>query len=169
MSGDYPTCGATTRQGHPCKLVAGWGTDHHGEGRCKFHGGASTGPPKGSKNARKHGTWETVVKDQLSDEERELYEQIEDIHDLNEELKILRYKLIRLLQPVEREQAFGLKDRVEKVTLEVDEVEKSRAIAILADSIRKVVKDMQALGSDDGSLDVLVQFAESVREEYGDE
>lgn len=34
-------CGAKTRQGHPCRQVAGYMTDHVGTGRCGFHGGAS--------------------------------------------------------------------------------------------------------------------------------
>ncbi|RPE39755.1 hypothetical protein EDD90_2773 [Streptomyces sp. Ag109_O5-1] len=37
-----PRCGAQKRQGQPgdtCSLVAGFGTDHVGIGRCKFHGG----------------------------------------------------------------------------------------------------------------------------------
>ena len=37
-----PKCGAQKRQGAPgdtCTLVAGFGTDHVGIGRCKFHGG----------------------------------------------------------------------------------------------------------------------------------
>ena len=33
------TCGATTRSGTPCKLTSIWRN-----GRCKFHGGMSTGP-----------------------------------------------------------------------------------------------------------------------------
>ena len=33
------TCGATTRKGTPCKQVA-----IYANGRCKFHGGLSTGP-----------------------------------------------------------------------------------------------------------------------------
>src|SRR5690625_1385431 len=48
-------CGAKTRAGTPCRRPAGWGTDHPREGRCKLHGGRSTGPPKGSRNAEKHG------------------------------------------------------------------------------------------------------------------
>lgn len=48
-------CGAKTRQGHPCKLPAGFGTDHVGSGKCKYHGGASTGAPKKNKNSEKHG------------------------------------------------------------------------------------------------------------------
>src|SRR5690606_14601494 len=38
-------CGAKTRSGSPCQQVAGWGTDQVGTGRCKLHGGASTGRP----------------------------------------------------------------------------------------------------------------------------
>lgn len=39
---DKPKCGAQKRQGEPgdtCTLTAGFGTDHVGAGRCKFHGG----------------------------------------------------------------------------------------------------------------------------------
>lgn len=38
------TCGAKTRSGHPCKR-----TDLYRSGRCKFHGGMSTGPRKRQK------------------------------------------------------------------------------------------------------------------------
>ena len=48
-------CEAKNRQGKPCKLRAGWGTNHVGHGRCKLHGGKSPGAPKGNKNALKHG------------------------------------------------------------------------------------------------------------------
>lgn len=44
MSASEPKqrCGAKTRAGggHPCKLVAGAGTDHRGHGRCRYHGGS---------------------------------------------------------------------------------------------------------------------------------
>lgn len=59
---DKKTCGAKTRAGTPCKRPAGWGTDHVGTGRCKLHGGKSTGPKdktkvKGNKNAEVHGLY----------------------------------------------------------------------------------------------------------------
>ena len=44
-----PRCGAKTRSGTPCKAPA------MRNGRCRLHGGKSTGPPKGNKNALKHG------------------------------------------------------------------------------------------------------------------
>jgi hypothetical protein len=37
-------CGATNNRDEPCKLPAGWGTPGSGGSRCRFHGGASTGP-----------------------------------------------------------------------------------------------------------------------------
>ena len=38
-----PLCGAkrTKRGGEPCKQPAGYGTDHPGQGACKYHGGCS--------------------------------------------------------------------------------------------------------------------------------
>ncbi len=56
-------CEAKTRSGTPCKLPAGWGTDHPGTGRCKLHGGKSTGPPKNNKNAVKHGFFSRIFPD----------------------------------------------------------------------------------------------------------
>jgi hypothetical protein len=47
-------CGASNRDDEPCGLPAGWGTDHPGEGRCKHHGGASSGAPEGNGNAARH-------------------------------------------------------------------------------------------------------------------
>lgn len=39
-----------------CQAVAGKGTDHLGDGRCKYHGGAieGAGAPKGNQNAQTH-------------------------------------------------------------------------------------------------------------------
>jgi len=70
-------CGATNNRGESCKLPAGWGTPGSGGKRCKFHGGASTGPedkshlvendfaeenpgggpPEGNTNAKSHGAF----------------------------------------------------------------------------------------------------------------
>lgn len=48
-----PICGGVTRQqakytpaGAPCERPAGWGTEHPGIGRCKFHGGATKNATK---------------------------------------------------------------------------------------------------------------------------
>lgn len=48
----YRICGARNREFNPCENKAGKGTDHLGEGRCKYHGGKNQSPL--SKNF-KHG------------------------------------------------------------------------------------------------------------------
>lgn len=42
-------CGAKTRSGQPCANF------RMKNGRCRMHGGKSTGAPKGNQNAFKHG------------------------------------------------------------------------------------------------------------------
>lgn len=87
-------CGATNNRGEPCSLPAGWGTPGSGGDRCKFHGGASTGPkgtehlednsyaegnpgggaPEGNRNAEIHGgfaDWRTAF--ERFDEETRAY------------------------------------------------------------------------------------------------
>jgi len=58
-----PKCGAKTRAGGECKHEAGWGTDHPGKGRCRFHGGKIL---RGTDNpAYRHG----LYSEELSDED----------------------------------------------------------------------------------------------------
>ncbi len=46
---DSPRCGAKTRSGKLCKSPA------MNNGRCRLHGGKSTGAPMSNQNALKHG------------------------------------------------------------------------------------------------------------------
>ena len=46
-----PRCGAKTRSGKPCQSPGMM------NGRCRMHGGKSTGAPKGNKNALKYGLY----------------------------------------------------------------------------------------------------------------
>ena len=48
-------CGAKTRSGKPCKNGA------MENGRCRMHGGKSTGPPKENQNAKKHGFFSKYI------------------------------------------------------------------------------------------------------------
>lgn len=94
-------CGATNNRGKECKLPAGWGTPGSGGKRCKFHGGASSGPkdtshlvengfadgnpggsaPKGNTNAEIHGGFSDWRKayERLDDKTREYVEWKVDI------------------------------------------------------------------------------------------
>ncbi|KAB7512438.1 hypothetical protein DM867_13080 [Halosegnis rubeus] len=100
-------CGASNRNDEPCSLPAGWGTPGSGGSRCKFHGGASTGPsdtehlaendfaegnagggaPEGNTNAEIHGgfgDWEKAY-DRLDEETRAFVDAM--ISDMRETAK----------------------------------------------------------------------------------
>lgn len=95
---DDLTCGAKTRAGTPCKQKAGWGTDHVGEGRCKLHGGKSTGV-KGNKNAVVTHEHESIIFDFLDDEEKELLKQIDldKIKQIDNDIKLIDIRLRRMM------------------------------------------------------------------------
>lgn len=80
-------CGAKTRHGLPCLTPA------MPNGRCRMHGGSSTGAPPGNDNAVKHGIYRSV----LSDEECANYDNVE-IGSLDDELRLARVRLARALK-----------------------------------------------------------------------
>ena len=91
-------CGAK-RKGKICKHVAGFGTDHPGYGRCKFHGGNNTGPQKPeskskvSQNAVKHGLYSKG----LLEDEKTIYQELlssSDLVNLKEEIAFLKTKIL---------------------------------------------------------------------------
>lgn len=113
-------CGAKTRKGDKCQNQAGQGTDHIGTGRCRLHGGASKGPPKGSRNALKHGIYSRLFSDAEMNAAKEMQGSIET------ELAIARLQLFRLL---EEQQNAGLTiglDKVEERTIVQDDGEKQK-------------------------------------------
>jgi len=80
------TCAATTTDGGECQLPAGWGTDHTGDGRCKYHGGATSGgaregagAPEGNGNAQKHALHADrgLLYERLEDDRQQLVDQWE--------------------------------------------------------------------------------------------
>lgn len=55
-----PRCGAKTRSGRSCSSPA-----VRGRRRCRMHGGANSGAPKGNRNAWIHGNHSAEAKEQL--------------------------------------------------------------------------------------------------------
>jgi hypothetical protein len=87
-------CNATTSEGEPCKLPAGWGTDHVGEGRCKLHGGAS---PRGEDHPQfEHG----LFSDYLSDEDRQAIDALDEYGDVEKLDELIDWRLARLRRAV---------------------------------------------------------------------
>ncbi len=100
----YLVCGAKNDNNDYgfCLQRAGWGTDHLGYGRCKHHGGKSTGPPKKNKNAVTTGEYETIWMDTLDDKEKKLYSQIRTdvIDQLDSEIKLTNIRIRRMMMRI---------------------------------------------------------------------
>ena len=141
-------CGAKTRAGGKCQLQAGHGTDHIGTGRCRLHGGASKGAPKGNKNALKHGIYSKLFTDSEIDEAKQMQGSVEN------ELAIARLQLLNLLKLMRKYGDNPILDKVEEKTIVQDDGEQKK---------NKEKKDF---------LKVLVKSAKQAGEEYdpdGDE
>lgn len=80
-------CGAKTRQGGICR------NNPMESGRCRLHGGASKGAPKGNQNARKHG----LYSEYFTEEEAKTLDTVE-LGKVDDELKLCRIKLRRWLK-----------------------------------------------------------------------
>ncbi|MDE1010551.1 MAG: hypothetical protein OSB38_33300 [Paraburkholderia fungorum] len=99
-------CGAKTRSGEPCKRAP-----MEGKRRCKLHGGASTGPKKGSKNAAKPGSLYSKF---LSADERRIAASL-SLGTVDEEIRLTRIRLMRALRlEEERADTAELESEVER-------------------------------------------------------
>ncbi len=111
-------CGAKTRSGEPCKKA---GLQN---GRCRLHGGKSTGPKdpaklKGNKNALKHGLYETIWLDTLTDEERELFAQVatDPKAQVENEFRLCDIRIRRMMQRIRQEEQKDKPDRICAVSM----------------------------------------------------
>lgn len=91
-------CGAKTRSGHTCKNSA------MANGRCRLHGGKSTGPKNnhGNQNAKKHGIYAKFI----TDDEWQAVEKSE-LDTLNDELRLCKVRLLRALQAENKQGNLG--------------------------------------------------------------
>jgi len=95
-------CGAKTRKGTPCQSNA------MANGRCRMHGGKSTGAPpeklRGNKNAVTTGEYETIWLDTLDDAERVLFHaiDIDALVQLDNEIRLTEIRERRMLQRIQR-------------------------------------------------------------------
>lgn len=93
-------CCAKTRVGEKCRNVA------MENGRCRLHGGKSTGAPKGSQN---HKTPGSIYSKFLTEEEQEIVDTVE-LDSLEQEIRLYRVRLFRLVKE-EQEQSEQLELR----------------------------------------------------------
>jgi len=131
------TCGARTKRGTPCQLPAGWGTDHLGEGRCKLHGGKSTGPRNGP------GIYRTRVKATY----QEIYDTFRndtDIKKLDDEVALVKTLIVEALDDEERqpEDIIRLVERLSRITKRKVEIEEGLRVYVHLDQLTLVINQV---------------------------
>lgn len=147
-------CGAKTRAGGKCQYVAGHGTDHVGTGKCKLHGGASKGAPKGNKNAVKHGIYSRIFSDAELDQAKAMQGSVET------ELAIARLQLMKLLELQRDFNEVPVLDKVEERTIVQDDKEKKKTEGIKAQFFKDLVRSARDAGEyydPDGDEDFIGQ------------
>lgn len=105
-----------------CKRKAGWGTDHLGQGRCKFHGGSSP---------VRHGRYARYLSTDLGDEIDRLMEDPDPL-DMEEELATARVLLGRALDndDLSEPQRMGLVGEVSKIVKRIEDVRAANAVSL---------------------------------------
>lgn len=117
----FLACGAKSKnkkKGDLCHMPAGFGTAHMGYGRCKYHGGTSTGPiteegkAKAAKNSKIHGFYAAA----LSPEEAAIFNELVEQDDtgLKFEIMALKSKILVYLQKNRRKWEEVFKSQGEK-------------------------------------------------------
>jgi hypothetical protein len=125
-----PLCDANLRlrPGETCSQPAGWGTDHVGTGRCRFHGGAT---PRGADSPHfVHGGYSGYIQDQIAEKVR-VFENA-DPFDLTHELALTRALLADFISRIETPYAASALE----------------TISLLVDRIRKIVESINRIKND---------------------
>ncbi|EGO2726196.1 phage terminase small subunit [Enterococcus faecalis] len=102
-------------------------------------------PPKGNKNAIKTGEYETIFADMLSDEEKNIYSNMNDdpFFILDEEIRILKIRQYRMLKRIKNAEA-GLNDEEVERLQQLRKVKEPSAIdGKMVTVKREVLKDVQ--------------------------
>ena len=75
-----------------------------GKTKCRIHGGANDGPPKGNKNALKHGAYEAISPETMTEEEIAYANAVtlNPCETLREQLKTLRVKEARIAKRLKK-------------------------------------------------------------------
>lgn len=137
----YKVCGARTRELKPCPNRAGKGTDHVGEGKCKFHGGSASNLT--AKNF-KHGLYSKIKTQhpQLRQKMQELSSDT-DVFDLRSE--ILRLRAIMELMADQQELMASAKLAVDvsKVIERLHNIEVGRRYVISIENVGLIIAAVQ--------------------------
>ncbi|EGO2678950.1 small subunit of terminase [Enterococcus faecalis] len=121
-------------------------------------------PPKGNKNAIKTGEYETIFADMLSDEEKNIYSNMNDdpFFILDEEIRILKIRQYRMLKRIKNAEA-GLNDEEVERLQQLRKVKEPSAIdGKMVTVKREVLKDVQITRKTFRKLDDILAIEEAL-------
>jgi hypothetical protein len=140
----YPICGAHgKRTFNPCPNKAGKGTDHVGEGRCKFHGGSASNIT--AKNF-KHGLYSKIKTQHpmLRQKMEELALSGPEVFDLREEILKIRGLVEIMLDQKDWDRAEKFAMDVSKIVERLHNIEVGRRLVISIDNVSLIVGALTA-------------------------
>jgi hypothetical protein len=137
----YKVCGARTRDLKPCSNRAGKGTDHVGEGKCKYHGGSASNIT--AKNF-KHGLYSKIKTQhpQLRKKMEELADD-KDVFDLRQEILKLRAICEIMADQEDLMAAAKLAVDVSKVIERLHTIEVGRRYVISIENVSVIIQSVQ--------------------------
>jgi len=109
-------------------------------------GGAA---PIGNLNSIKHGAYQSIYSDMLTTEDQILFNMIQPSINIDDEIKLLRLKIARLLN---REKDFFYNAFGMKVDKEISEEERTSGINACMDQLRKLIADKAKMATDTEKL-----------------
>ncbi|WIF95035.1 terminase gpP N-terminus-related DNA-binding protein [Caminicella sporogenes] len=113
--------------------------------------GNDGGAPEGNLNALKHGAYQSLYANMLSGEEKAMYEQISATTNIDEEIKLLRLKIARLLN---RERSFFYNMFGKKIEKEISEEDRINGINACMDQLRKLIEAKAKIAHDSEKLQI---------------
>ncbi|ACZ64127.1 TPA: small subunit of terminase [Enterococcus faecalis] len=127
-------------------------------------GNKSASPPKRNKNAVKTGEYETIFADLLSDEEKDIYSNVNDdpFFILEEEIRILKIRQYRMLKRIKDAEA-GLNDEEVERLQQLRKVKEPSVIdGKMVTVKREVLKDVQVTRKTFRKLDDILAIEEAL-------
>ncbi|QEK12729.1 terminase [Crassaminicella thermophila] len=114
-------------------------------------GNSGGSAPPGNLNAIKHGAYQSLYANMLSNEEKALYEQMTATVNIDEEIRLLRLKIARLLN---RDKTFFYDMFGRKHTKELSEEDRENGILACMDQLRKLIETKAAIAGDTEKLQI---------------
>ena len=127
-------------------------------------GNSRASPPLGNKNAIKTGEYETIFADMLSDEEKDIYSNLNDdpFFILDEEIRILKIRQYRMLKRIKDAEA-GLNDEEVERLQQLRKVKEPSVIdGKMVTVKREVLKDVQVTRKTFRKLDDILAIEDAL-------